>query len=131
MTCVYDNYVLWQIVYFPQWLIEAVWYLNNSNILYSSQREIKSVVRSYALTHIEELNSTSLNNSNDETLTRIHTLRHTPYIHTYIHTYIDVCVILAIVVYSIATWFCYSVCVAFAIDVTVQLELMSKIYLLF
>ena len=36
---------------------------NNSNILYSSQQEIKAVVRSYTLTHNEELNGTYLNNS--------------------------------------------------------------------
>ena len=36
---------------------------NNNNIFYSSQREIKAVVRSYTLTHIEELNCTRLTNS--------------------------------------------------------------------
>ena len=35
----------------------------NNNILYSSQREIKAVVRSYTLTYNEELNCTYLNNS--------------------------------------------------------------------
>ena len=36
---------------------------NKNNIFYSSQREIKAVVRSYTLTHIEELNCTRLTNS--------------------------------------------------------------------
>ena len=38
---------------------------NNNNILYSSQREIKAVVRSYTLTHKEELNYTYLNKSHE------------------------------------------------------------------
>ena len=36
---------------------------DNNNILYSAQREIKAVVRSYTLTHNEEWNCTYLNNS--------------------------------------------------------------------
>ena len=36
---------------------------NNNNILYSSQREIKAVVRSYTLTHNQKLNCTYLDNS--------------------------------------------------------------------
>jgi len=34
---------------------------NSNDILYSSQQEIKAVVRSYTLMHNEELNSTYLN----------------------------------------------------------------------
>ena len=37
---------------------------NNSNILYSSQRESKAVLRSYTLTYNEELNCTYLNMCN-------------------------------------------------------------------
>ena len=36
---------------------------NNNNILYSSQREIKAVVRSHTLVHSEEWNCIYLNNS--------------------------------------------------------------------
>ena len=38
-------------------------YSNNTDILYSSQQEIKAVVRTYTLTHKEELNCTYVNNS--------------------------------------------------------------------
>ena len=38
-------------------------YSNNTDILYSSQQEIKAVVRPYTLTHKEELNCTYVNNS--------------------------------------------------------------------
>ena len=53
---------------------------NNNNILYSSQREIKAVVRSCTLTHNEELNFTYLNNSKSwntytYTLSDIHPLK--------------------------------------------------------
>ena len=47
-------------------MIKTVGYLlhgsspNNNNILYSFQREIKAVVRSYTWTHNEELNCTYL-----------------------------------------------------------------------
>ena len=40
---------------------ELQWCTDGNNILYSSQREIKAVVRSYTLTHNEELNCTYLN----------------------------------------------------------------------
>jgi len=36
---------------------------NNSNVPYSSQREVKAVVRSYTLTHSEKMNCTYLSNS--------------------------------------------------------------------
>ena len=48
-----------------------------NNILYSSQREIKVVLRSYTLMHNEELNCTYLNNSVMKH-TYLHTLSHTP-----------------------------------------------------
>ena len=44
---------------------------NNNNILYSSQREIKAVVRSHNEEHISVIQS-------HETPAHIHTLRHTP-----------------------------------------------------
>ena len=54
--------------------------IRDSNIPYSSQREIKAVVRSYALTHNEELNFTYLSNSKSwnthtYTLSDIHPLK--------------------------------------------------------
>ena len=51
---------------FPQpcfWNCFNVPLINNNSTLYSSQREIKTVVWSYSLTHNEELNRTFLNNS--------------------------------------------------------------------
>ena len=52
---------------------------NNNNMLCSSQREIKAVVRAYTLTHNEELNCTFLNNwkswnTHTYTLLDIHSL---------------------------------------------------------
>ena len=56
-------------------------FFNNSNILYSSQREIKAVVRAYTLTHNENLNCTFLDNSKSSemhmyALLNTHTLTH-------------------------------------------------------